>query len=70
MRGFDKTASVMELSGGKMFLFCVEGRPPHSDIDVAVTRIISPDYFRVMGISERRIVTRVASSTRSPTRPT
>jgi predicted permease len=31
--------------------FDVEGRPSNSDINVADTQIISPDYFRVMGIS-------------------
>jgi predicted permease len=34
--------------------FEVEGRPSHSDINVADTKIISPDYFRVMGISLMR----------------
>jgi putative ABC transport system permease protein len=31
--------------------FDVEGRPSNSDINVADTQIISPDYFRAMGIS-------------------
>jgi predicted permease len=31
--------------------FDVEGRPPNTDINVADTQIISPDYFRAMGIS-------------------
>jgi putative ABC transport system permease protein len=31
--------------------FEVEGRPPRGDINVADMQIISPDYFRVMGIS-------------------
>jgi putative ABC transport system permease protein len=31
--------------------FDVEGRPSNSDINVADTQIISPDYFRTMGIS-------------------
>jgi putative ABC transport system permease protein len=34
--------------------FEVEGRPSDSDINVADTKIISPDYFRVMGISLMR----------------
>ena len=31
--------------------FNVEGRPANADINVADTQLISPDYFRVMGIS-------------------
>jgi putative ABC transport system permease protein len=31
--------------------FDVQGRPSNSDINVADTQIISPDYFRTMGIS-------------------
>src|SRR5260370_14753935 len=31
--------------------FDVEGRPANTDINVADTRIISTDYFHVMGIS-------------------
>jgi predicted permease len=31
--------------------FDVEGRPPNIEINVADTQIISPDYFRAMGIS-------------------
>jgi predicted permease len=31
--------------------FDVEGRPSNTDINVADTQIISPDYFRAMGIS-------------------
>ena len=34
--------------------FEVEGRPSGTDISVADTKIISPDYFRVMGISLMR----------------
>jgi putative ABC transport system permease protein len=34
--------------------FDVEGRPSNSDINVADTQIISPDYFRAMGISLMR----------------
>ena len=31
--------------------FDVEGRPSNTDINLADTQIISPDYFRAMGIS-------------------
>jgi predicted permease len=34
--------------------FDVEGRPSNTDINVADTQIISPDYFRAMGISLMR----------------
>ena len=34
--------------------FDVEGRPSNSDINVADTQFISPDYFRAMGISLMR----------------
>ena len=34
--------------------FDVEGRPANTDINVSDTQIISPDYFRVMGISLSR----------------
>jgi predicted permease len=34
--------------------FDVEGRPSNTDINVADTQIISPDYFRAMGISFMR----------------
>jgi len=34
--------------------FDVEGRPANTDINVADTQLISPDYFRVMGISLSR----------------
>ncbi len=34
--------------------FDVEGRPSNSDINVADTQIIGPDYFRAMGISLMR----------------
>jgi len=34
--------------------FAVEGRPASSDVNVADTQLISPDYFRVMGISLSR----------------
>jgi predicted permease len=34
--------------------FDVEGRPASSDVNVADTQLISPDYFRVMGISLMR----------------
>ena len=34
--------------------FDVEGRPANTDINVADTQIISPDYFRAMGISLMR----------------
>jgi len=34
--------------------FDVEGRPASSDVNVADTQLISPDYFRVMGISLSR----------------
>jgi putative ABC transport system permease protein len=34
--------------------FDVEGRPSNSEINVADTQIISPDYFRAMGISLMR----------------
>jgi predicted permease len=34
--------------------FDIEGRPSNTDINVADTQIISPDYFRAMGISLMR----------------
>jgi hypothetical protein len=34
--------------------FDVEGRPSNTDINVADTQIISPDYFRAMGITLMR----------------
>ncbi len=34
--------------------FDVEGRPSNTDINVADTQIISPDYFRTMGVSLMR----------------
>jgi predicted permease len=34
--------------------FDVEGRPSNSDVNVADTQIISPDYFRAMGMSLMR----------------
>ncbi len=52
--GVDEVAIVNQLPMSEVTpnaSFDVEGRPSNTDINVADTQIISPDYFRAMGIS-------------------